>query len=167
MKLFNQKNHGLIMGITTSLIVLTSITSATSSKAQSAASSLVELTSTTVPKANLLTLVNKQIHVWNNVDSKGRLAGMNEIYQRDVLFFDHEGIADGIKDLNDRITALQHKFSGFKFSLAKIDNSYNVVRYYWNFGPASDPKLIQGMDLIILEKGKIRSLHVFLDKVPK
>jgi len=129
-------------------------------------SSFVELTATAVPEADLQTLVNKQIQVWNDTDSKGRLAKMTEIYQDNVSFFDHDGSVNGLEALNERITRLQQKFTGYKFSLIKIDNSNNVVRYFWNFGPKSNPKLIAGMDLIILEKGKMRSLHVFLDHLP-
>ena len=121
---------------------------------------------TNVTKENLQTLAAKQVQIWNDTNEETRLVLMKEIYQDNVSFFDHESVVNGVVDLNGRINSLQHNNVNFKFSLIKIDNNNNVVRYYWNYGPASNPELIAGMDLIILKNGKIRSLHVFLDRRP-
>jgi len=129
-------------------------------------SSAVEFTTETLSASALQNLVGKQIEIWNDLNTKDRVSKMPSIYQNNVAFYDHDGSVQGINALNERITILQKKFSGFKFSLIKIDNTNNVVRYYWNFGPKGNPKLISGMDLMVIEAGKIRSLHVFLDKVP-
>lgn len=132
----------------------------------SSGSTFVPLTIANITDAELQTFIAKQIHIWNNTDADDRLVHMSDIYTDNVVFFDHEGTVTGKAELNERITQLQHKFEGLKFSLHKIDNSYNVVRYYWNYGPATNPELISGMDLIILEQGKIRSLNVFVDHLP-
>ena len=129
-------------------------------------SAIVELTTANITEADIQTLIAKQIHIWNNTDADDRLVDMGEIYTDNVVFFDHEGSVSGKTALNERITQLQYKFEGLKFSLDKIDSSYNVVRYYWNYGLSSNPQLISGMDLIILEQGKIRSLNVFVDHLP-
>jgi catechol 2,3-dioxygenase-like lactoylglutathione lyase family enzyme len=130
------------------------------------APSAVQLTTETVNKADLQSLAGKQIQLWNDTNEESRLLKLKEIYQEHVAFYDHESAVSGLENLNERITKLQNKNLKFKFSLIKIDNTNNMVRYYWNYGPASNPKLISGMDLIILKNGKIRSLTVFLDRFP-
>lgn len=125
-----------------------------------------QLTTEQYNKAFLQRFATKQIAVWNETDSLARLPKLKEIYRNDVAFFDHDGSTIGLANLNERITRLQQQNAHFTFSLVKIDNSNNMVRYYWNFGPANQPDLISGMDLIILEGGKIRTLNVFLDKLP-
>jgi hypothetical protein len=131
-----------------------------------AGSTIVKLTTANITAEDLQSFISKQIHIWNNTDPNDRLIKMNEIYTEDVAFYDHKGTVFGKVELNERISQLQQKFEGSKFSLDKIDNCYNVVTYYWNYGPESNPALISGMDLIILEQGKIRSLNVFVDHLP-
>ncbi|QEM11724.1 VOC family protein [Mucilaginibacter rubeus] len=131
------------------------------------ASSEVELNTVSLSKEYLKKMVDLQIRIWDNTDAKARFSQLSELYADNILFFDHEAVVNGLTDLNNRITQLQEQNKGFKFSFIKIDNSNNVVRYYWNYGPKSNPKLISGMDLMIVENGKVRSLHVFLDKLPK
>jgi catechol 2,3-dioxygenase-like lactoylglutathione lyase family enzyme len=128
--------------------------------------SAVQLTAKTISRVDLETFGVKQVKVWNDTNEQSRLVKLKEIYQEHVAFYDHESVVNGLENLNARITKLQQKNVGFKFSLIKIDNTDNMVRYFWNYGPASNPKLIAGMDLIILENGKIRSLTVFLDRLP-
>jgi hypothetical protein len=126
----------------------------------------VELNMENIAEQDLQEFIARQIRIWNNPAQAARLTAMDEVYLDNVIFFDHEGTVTGKTGLNERITKLQQKFEGFKFSLHKVDNSYNVVRYYWNFGPEANPELISGMDLIILEQGKILSLNVFVDHLP-
>lgn len=174
-----KKNHNIFLSMTACIAALGLAAIAFSAKAQDhlsknsalpadnkSLSQHVELTVNTIPDSWLQTFVSKQVNVWNNTDTKDRLIKMDELYQRNVSFYDHDGTVNGLEKLNERITTLQKKFSGFKFSLIKIDASNNVLRYFWNFGPEANPTLISGMDLIILEKNKIRSLHVFLDHLP-
>jgi catechol 2,3-dioxygenase-like lactoylglutathione lyase family enzyme len=130
------------------------------------ATSVVQLTNDTVSAADLKSLAIRQVQVWNDTNENSRLLKVKAIYQDHVVFYDHETVLSGLANLNKRITILQHKNVNFKFSLVKIDNTNNMIRYYWNYGPPSNPKLIAGMDLIILENGKIRSLSVFLDRLP-
>lgn len=102
----------------------------------------------------------------NETDAEARLAKMNALYQPNVAFFDPTRATTGIPDLNKRISLLQSEHPDFKFSLAKIDSSRNIVRYYWQYGPASNPRMISGMDLIVVDNGKIRSLNIFVDHAP-
>jgi catechol 2,3-dioxygenase-like lactoylglutathione lyase family enzyme len=132
-----------------------------------AASSAVAINAESLSAADLESLKIKQMAVFNNTDPADRLIKMKAIYQNHVYFSDHDGIVNGLEPLNDRITQLLETNKNFKFTPIKIDNVGNRVRIFWNYGPAANPKLIEGMDLIILEDGKIRSLDTFLDRFPK
>lgn len=130
------------------------------------ASSEIELTTASYSKAELQKFAELQILIWDNTDEKSRLKQLGELYTDNIVFFDEAAVIKGFTALNERITKLQQQNPGFKFSLIRIDNSENVVRYYWNYGPKSNPKLIAGMDLMVMENGKARSLNVFLDRLP-
>jgi catechol 2,3-dioxygenase-like lactoylglutathione lyase family enzyme len=131
------------------------------------ASAAIAIDESSLGAAELEGLKNKQMAVFNELNPASRLIKMKAIYQDRVYFSDHEGIVNGLEPLNARITELQQKNANFKFTPIKIDNVGNRVRIFWNYGPAANPKLIEGMDLIILEDGKIRSLDTFLDRFPK
>jgi len=129
-------------------------------------SSAVNIEASTLAKADLELLETEQMQVWNNTNPDDRQKQMTEIYQENLIFSDHDGGVSGLEALNSRITMLQQKNVNFKFRPIKIDNIGNRIRLYWNYGPANNPKLISGMDLIILENGKIKSLDAFLDHLP-
>lgn len=128
-----------------------------------AAASAVQLTTAAPAPADLQALAANQFRVWNEPDAQARLARMKDVYRDDVAFLDHDRAIHGLADLNARITALQREHAGYKFTPGRVDSSGNVVRLYWHYGPASDPRRIAGMDLIVLEQGRIRSLNTFID----
>jgi catechol 2,3-dioxygenase-like lactoylglutathione lyase family enzyme len=130
-------------------------------------SSAVTIDAESLSAVELESLKTKQMAVFNELNPAVRLIKMKAIYQDRVYFSDHEGIVNGLEPLNARITLLQQKNAKFKFTPIKIDNVGNRVRIFWNYGPAANPKLIEGMDMILLEDGKIRSLDTFLDRFPK
>jgi catechol 2,3-dioxygenase-like lactoylglutathione lyase family enzyme len=130
------------------------------------ASSEVALHTSKLTKGDLQALAAKHFSIWNDLNTVNRLKAISVLYTDNVSFFDADAYFNGPKVLNHFITDLQQKNPGFKFSLSRIDNNNNMVRLFWNFGPVANPKLISGMDLIILENGKIRSLSAFLDHAP-
>ncbi|WP_121812196.1 VOC family protein [Mucilaginibacter kameinonensis] len=128
--------------------------------------STVALTTETISPAQLSQLAKQHLQVWNDHDQTTRLKEMQTTYTADIAFFDADQTSVGYKGMNNFIEHLLTTNKGFKFSLAKISANHNIVRLYWNFGPAVKPALISGMDLIIVENGKIKSLSAFLDHLP-
>lgn len=126
----------------------------------------VSLTEETLSKVQLNELAKQHLLIWNEHSDAARLQGMPGVYTRDVAFFDDEKASVGYEGMNNFIEHLLNANKGFKFSLAKISANHNVVRLYWNFGPAAQPALISGMDLMIIENGKVKSLSAFLDHLP-
>ncbi|MET1055092.1 MAG: VOC family protein [Pedobacter sp.] len=126
----------------------------------------VSLTTETLGSDQLDDLAKNHFKIWNDHDKAARLNGMSAVYTEDVAFFDDKEASVGYEGMNNFIEHLLSANKEFKFTLAKISANHNVVRLYWNFGPASKPSLISGMDLIIVENGKVRSLSAFLDHLP-
>lgn len=129
-------------------------------------SNVIELTTDTPSQEELRLIVSRQIQILNTEQPGARLALMSGIYHKNVVFFDHDGVYRNADGINGKIEELHEKFKGFLFSLVKFDNSYNTVRLYWSYGPKEDPKMITGMDMIVLENNMIRSFNVYLDHVP-
>jgi len=48
-----------------------------------------------------------------------------------------------------------------------VDANHNQARFTWHLGPAGSEPIVIGFDVLVAdEKGQIRSVHGFLDKVP-
>lgn len=121
----------------------------------------------TLSKAQLQQLAATHLQIWNNKDAAARLAALETLYANDVVFVDASYISTGLKDLNTFIGNLQQQHAGFRFSLAKVDANHNAVRLFWNYGDKAHPAAVKGTDVMLIENGKIKSLHAFLDTVSK
>lgn len=126
----------------------------------------IALTKETLSKTQLNELAKQHFQIWNEHNPAARLKQMPGVYTADIAFFDDKQVAVGYEEMNSFIEHLLAANKGNKFTLASISANHNIVRLYWNFGPAAKPALISGMDLIIIEDGKVRSLSAFLDHVP-
>jgi catechol 2,3-dioxygenase-like lactoylglutathione lyase family enzyme len=113
--------------------------------------------SDTISKAQLQQLVTTHLQIWNNKGAASRLKELKTLYADDVLFVDASYVSMGLTGVNDFISKLQKEHPGFKFTQAKVDANHNAVRLYWNYG------VVKGMDFMIVENGKISSLHAFLN----
>ncbi|QHS59709.1 VOC family protein [Chitinophaga agri] len=121
----------------------------------------------TLSKAQLQQLAATHLQIWNTRDAATRLTRLETLYASDVVFVDAAYISTGLKELNDFIGHLQQQHNTFNFSLARIDANHNAVRLFWNYGDKAHPAAVKGMDLMLVENGKIKSLHAFLDTVNK
>lgn len=124
------------------------------------------LTNETLSTVQLEKLARQHFEVWNNRDQASRLTEMAGVYTKDVVFNDVDQISVGYESMSNFIEHLLAANKGFKFTTGKISSNHNLVRIYWNFGPAAKPALVSGMDLIIVENGKIKSLTPFVDHLP-
>jgi len=56
------------------------------------------------------------------------------------------------------------RFPGARFTLARRPQQLgDAIRAYWFFGPPDKPRAVSGMDFVILDGGKARTLYAFLD----
>ena len=55
---------------------------------------------------------------------------------------------------------------GFVFRAAgPAEVNHDVGRLRWQLGPPGAPPVVTGMDIAMFQKGRIRSLHSFLEQI--
>lgn len=115
-------------------------------------------------EAEILSLVEGHLAIWNERDPKKRESLMAEVYADDIEMVDSHFIAVGHKEINDFVDGLQQKNPTSKFSPIKAINvNHNIARLYWQNGSPEKPDAVTGMDLFVFENGKAVRLYVFVD----
>ncbi|KUJ62402.1 glyoxalase [Flavobacteriaceae bacterium CRH] len=109
-------------------------------------------------------LIEKHLEVWNEKDQTKRTALMNKIYASDIEMVDCHFIAVGNDAISTFIVDLHQKNPDFRFRAKSVETNHNVVRLYWQFGSKAKPATVTGMDLFVIENGKVQKLYVFVDE---
>lgn len=113
-------------------------------------------------------LVRRYIDVWNETDAGRRRDLIEALYARDADYTDPLGVSVGRDAIDRTIAGAQEQFAGLRFSLAgPVDAHHDIARFTWHLGPegAAEP-LVIGFDVAVIQDGRIRRVHGFLDKVP-
>jgi len=109
-------------------------------------------------------IADRHLMLWSERESSKRLQIMDKIYSEDIVMVDPHLIATGHAQVDDFIQNLHQANPDFLFSAAQpVDAHHDIVRLYWQAGPATKPDLVTGMDLLFIEKGKVQKLYVFVD----
>lgn len=108
-------------------------------------------------------LIAKHLEVWNEKDETKRLSLLNQIYAANIEMVDRNFIAVGNNEINSFIIGLQQKNPDFKFTAKSVETNHNVARLYWQFGSKAKPDTVTGMDLFVIENGKVQKLYVFVE----
>lgn len=109
-------------------------------------------------------LIEKHFEIWNERDQLKRAALLNKVYAADIEMTDRHFISIGTDEINKFVTELQKKNKDFRFTIKSFETHHNVVRVYWQFGTKSKPAAGTGMDLFIIENGRVQKLYVFVDQ---
>jgi catechol 2,3-dioxygenase-like lactoylglutathione lyase family enzyme len=109
-------------------------------------------------------LVEKHFVIWNETDQARRTAALNAIYADDIEMTDRNFIAVGHNQVNQFVIGLQKKYPGFKFTVKSVEAHHNLIRVYWEHGAKNKPATVTGMDLFVIENGKVQKLYVFVDE---
>jgi catechol 2,3-dioxygenase-like lactoylglutathione lyase family enzyme len=109
-------------------------------------------------------IVENHLKIWNEKDEAKRTALLNQFYAADVEMVDRHFIAVGNKEISKFIVELQKKNPDFRFSANLLETNHNIVRLYWQFGSKEKPAVVSGMDLFVIENGKVQKLYVFVDE---
>lgn len=118
----------------------------------------------TLSEQQLKSIVEKHLQLWNEENPAKRKAIMNEIYADDIEMVDRHFIAKGHDQVDGFIVDLHKKDPAFKFSHAKpIDAHHNIARMFWQVGSKAKPAAVTGMDMFVIENGKVQKLYVFVD----
>ncbi|WP_296149226.1 VOC family protein [uncultured Flavobacterium sp.] len=115
-------------------------------------------------EAKSKTLVEHHLEIWNEKDQEKRTALLNQTYATDIEMVDRHFIAVGNDEISKFIVELHQKNPDFKFTAKSVETNHNIVRLYWQFGSKAKPATVTGMDLFVIENGKVQKLYVFLDE---
>lgn len=112
-------------------------------------------------------LQNSLLIIWNSRNAKERAAAMENIYATDIVFYEaNEGPAImGYEAINNLIATLQAQWPAeFVFELtAPARVNHQVQHIAWRLGVPGQPPVATGMDVAVVENGRIASLHLLLD----
>lgn len=123
-----------------------------------------KLNSNLISESEIRSLVESHLAIWNEKDLKKRKNLIEKVYADNIEMVDSHFIANGHKEINEFIDGLQKKSPSSKFSIIKeIDVNHNTARLYWKHSSSEKTDSVTGMDLFVLENGKIVKLYVFLD----
>jgi catechol 2,3-dioxygenase-like lactoylglutathione lyase family enzyme len=119
---------------------------------------------TDMKTAQINSLVTRHLEIWNAKESEKRNEEVKEVYNEQIVFVTPGFEFTGYAKLNQFIDGLHTKNAGYVFTHQRpIESHHNLARLFWSFGPPSNPNAITGMDLFIIEDGRVQSLYVFLD----
>ncbi|TDQ08225.1 VOC family protein [Pedobacter metabolipauper] len=115
-------------------------------------------------EAEIRSLVETHLAIWNENDLKKREALMKKVYAENIEMVDGHFIAKGFTEINGFVEDLQKKAPVSKFTHTKvIDVNHNIARLFWQNGTPEKPDGVTGMDLFVFENGKAVKLYVFVD----
>ncbi|EIM02367.1 polyketide cyclase [Rhodanobacter thiooxydans] len=113
-------------------------------------------------------LIEKYLQGWNETDPLRRRTLIEDVYAEHAAYVDPMVEARGWEAIDATIAAVQNMFPGHLFRLAgEVDAHHDIARFHWHLAEpgAADP-LVIGFDVVVLDYGRIRQVHGFLDKVP-
>lgn len=110
-------------------------------------------------------LVERHLELWNEQDAAQRKTIMSDIYAADIEMTDRHFVADGYEDIEGFIVGLHTRNPDFSFTHAKpVNIHHNIARLFWQVGNEAKPDALTGMDLFVIENGKIQKLYVFVEE---
>ena len=106
--------------------------------------------------------------VFSEPDATHRRAAIEEIYAPDAVLYEPGNIATGHVEIARTVDALVTSFpAGFAFAPdGPAVGHHGMARLRWRGGPAGGPAAVTGTDVVRVEQGRIKTIHVFLDPTP-
>jgi SnoaL-like domain len=109
-------------------------------------------------------LVRNLHEVFGERDPARRARAIEAIFDCACVFSDPRGRQVGHPELEDAIASLHAQFPDYVFSqIGGVDLLQDSGRLAWAFGPPHDPHRITGLDVIVVNAGRISALYTFLD----
>ncbi|MEV6640466.1 nuclear transport factor 2 family protein [Amycolatopsis sp. NPDC051371] len=103
------------------------------------------------------------LRVFNERDDERRRAAVAATYATDVTFADPEGVVTGHDDLDAKAKGLLEQSPGFVFTAAgPVLINHDLGHLAWAFGPEGAPPVARGIDVALVEDGRIKKLYTML-----
>ncbi len=109
-------------------------------------------------------IIENHLKIWNEKEETKRTSLLNQFYASDVEMLDRHFITIGQKEISKFIVELHQKNPDFSFSAKSLETNHNIARLYWQFGSKTKPAVVSGMDLFVIENGRVQKLYVFVDE---
>ena len=100
--------------------------------------------------------------VFNERDESVRVPVLEELYAPDARFSDHDGVAIGPDAINEKIRELHDRTPGFVFVPGAAHEVQDLATVEWSYGPAGEPPVVNGTDVVLVRDGRIAALWVYL-----
>jgi hypothetical protein len=111
------------------------------------------------------TLLQRNLHeVFGERDPARRAVAIEALFTPDCVFSDPHGHYVGRAALDDAVSALHERFPDHAFSeIGAPEALRDSGRLAWSFGPPDDPQQVTGLDVIVVNAGRIAALYTFLN----
>jgi hypothetical protein len=109
-------------------------------------------------------LMNANLHdVFGERDPQQRAAAVHRIYTEDVVFADPDEVVVGREALNAKAQRLLDDAPDFVFTAGgPIYVNHDLGYLAWNFGPEGQPPVVKGMDICLIENGRIGKIYTII-----
>jgi hypothetical protein len=110
-------------------------------------------------------LMVRNLHeVFGEPDSTRRSAAIEALFEPDCIFSDPRGRHLGHRALEAAVVSLRAEFPDYAFSqIGSVDALQDSGRLAWAFGPAHEPRRITGLDVAVVNAGRISALYTFIN----
>lgn len=113
------------------------------------------------------THAERYLAIWNETHAERRIALIAEAWTENAAYIDPLMRGEGHEGINALVEGVQARFPGFRFTLIGSADGYgDNLRFSWGLGPEGAEPIIKGSDFAVLEKGRLKAVHGFLDQVP-
>ena len=113
---------------------------------------------------NAAGIADDYIALWNETDAGRRRALLAQGWAEGATYIDPLMRGQGHAEIDALVGAVQSRFPGFRFDLLRpADGHGDFLRFSWGLGPDHP---IKGSDVLVMERGRIRSVIGFLDQLP-
>jgi hypothetical protein len=118
--------------------------------------------------SSVSTLLTRNLRdVFGENDSARRRAAIDEIFTKECVFYEPNGVHCG-RDAIDRVAgAIRATHPDFRYRpIAEPEELGNAGRIQWVSGRPGEAPAYAGTDLIIVRDGRIAAVYLFFDKPP-
>ncbi|MET8406408.1 nuclear transport factor 2 family protein [Streptomyces sp900116325] len=107
------------------------------------------------------------LNVFGERDSQRRLKVIMETFHENVKFYDPNEVVTGWDALNKKAQEILDEAPGFTFRTAgDVKVSHDLAVLAWQFGPEGKDPVVRGLDVSIVENGRIGVLYTMIDQGP-
>ncbi len=109
-------------------------------------------------------MVRNLHEVFGERDPARRATAIEAIFDRDCLFSDPRGQHVGHRALDDAVVTLQAQLPDHVFSqIGSVDALQDSGRLAWAFSPPHQPRRISGLDVAVVNAGRVSAVYTFLE----